>query len=164
MDQLKLSIKPKLEPNSRQCLKSSGYSVKVNDWELGRGVTDFKLEMSADKKPKATITFTPDIIDVDDVMFEKNYSEFMEYTQKQRKESAKELEKAKLRTSGVECEIDQYIKLRIGLSKDDWNTLNALYDAQMHEKERQLTKNLSMSEIDIDKFRSDAQELLGISE
>lgn len=68
MDQLKISIKPKYEPNSRQCLKSSGYSVKVNDWELGRGVTDFKLEMSADKKPKATITFTPDIIDADEMM------------------------------------------------------------------------------------------------
>ena len=68
MKQLKLSIKPKQEPNDGQCLRSSGYSVKINDWELGRGVIDFKLEMSADKKPKATVTFTPDVIDVDEMM------------------------------------------------------------------------------------------------
>ena len=68
MKQLKLNIKPKQEPNDGQCLRSSGYSVKINDWELGRGVIDFKLEMSADKKPKATVTFTPDVIDVDEMM------------------------------------------------------------------------------------------------
>ena len=65
MKQLKLSIKPKQEPTEGQRLHSSGYSIKINDWELGRGVTDFKLEMSADKKPKATVTFTPDVVDVD---------------------------------------------------------------------------------------------------
>ena len=68
MEQLKVSIKPKQEPTEGQCLRSSGYSVKIDDWELGHGVTDFKLEMSADKKPKATVTFTPDVIDVDEVM------------------------------------------------------------------------------------------------
>lgn len=68
MNELKLSVKPKQEPIEGQCLNSSGYSIKINDWELGRGVTDFKLEMSADKKPKATVTFTPDVIDVDEMM------------------------------------------------------------------------------------------------
>ena len=68
MKRLKLSTKSKSEPGYGQCLNSSGYSIKINDWELGRGVTDFKLEMSADKKPKATVTFTPDVIDVDEVM------------------------------------------------------------------------------------------------
>jgi hypothetical protein len=68
MKQLKLNIKPKQEPTEDQSLNSSGYSIKINDWELGRGVTDFKLEMSADKKPKATVTFTPDVIDVDEMM------------------------------------------------------------------------------------------------
>lgn len=65
MESLKLSIKPKLEPNDGQCLRSSGYSVEINDWELGRGVTDFRLEMPADGKPKATITFIPDVVDID---------------------------------------------------------------------------------------------------
>lgn len=68
MKRLKLSIKPKYEPSDGQCLNSSGYSIKVNDWELGRGVINFKLEMSADKKPKATVTFIPDVIDVDEMM------------------------------------------------------------------------------------------------
>lgn len=52
MKQLKLSIKPKREPNEGQSLNSSGYSIKINDWELGYGVTDFKLEMSAGKNQK----------------------------------------------------------------------------------------------------------------
>ena len=68
MKTLKLSIKPRREPSEDQLLNSSGYSIKINDWELGRGVTDFKLEMSASKKPKATITFTPSVIDVDEMM------------------------------------------------------------------------------------------------
>ena len=68
MKHLKLSIKPKREPSEGQLLNSSGYSIKINDWELGRGVTDFKLEMSASKKPKATITFTPSGTDVDEMM------------------------------------------------------------------------------------------------
>lgn len=67
-ENLRLTIKPKLEPSEGQCLNSSGYSVKINDWELGRGVTDFRLEMPAGKKPKATLTFTPDVIDVDEMM------------------------------------------------------------------------------------------------
>ena len=65
MKQLKLSIKPKQEPAEGQSLNSSGYSVKINDWELGRGVIDFKLEMPADKKPKITITAIPDVIEID---------------------------------------------------------------------------------------------------
>lgn len=68
MQELKLSIKPKIESTEGQILLSSGYSVKINDWELGRGVTDFKLEMPAGEKPKATITFTPDVIDVDETV------------------------------------------------------------------------------------------------
>lgn len=68
MEQLKVSIKPKQEPTEGQCLRSSGYSIKINDWELGRGVTDFKLEMPPEEKPKATVTFTPDVIDVDEMM------------------------------------------------------------------------------------------------
>lgn len=95
MNELKLSIKPKQEPTEGQCLRSSGYSVTINDWELGRGVTDFKLEMSADKKPKATVTFTPDILEVDDVAvdlqilgaFDRAYSDFIAKTQNEKEKS-----------------------------------------------------------------------------
>lgn len=68
MQELKLSIKPKIEPIEGQTLLSSGYSIKINDWELGRGVTDFRLEMPAGEKTKATITFTPDVINVDETV------------------------------------------------------------------------------------------------
>lgn len=68
MEQLKVTIKPKLAPSEGQCLNSSGYSVKINDWELGRGVSEFKLEMPAGEKPKATVTFTPDVIDVNEIV------------------------------------------------------------------------------------------------
>lgn len=68
MKTLKLSIKPKRKPSEGQPLKSSGYSIKINDWELGFGVTDFKLEMSASEKPKAIITLSPSVIDVDEMM------------------------------------------------------------------------------------------------
>lgn len=68
MKRLKLSIKPKYEPSDGQCLNSSGYSIKVNNWELGRSVTDFRLEMPPGEKPKAIVTFTPDVIDVDEMM------------------------------------------------------------------------------------------------
>lgn len=69
MNKIKLSIKPKQEPTEGQCLRSSGYSVKINDWELGRGVIDFKLEMPADKKPKITITAIPDVMEIDATVF-----------------------------------------------------------------------------------------------
>lgn len=99
MKQLKLSIKPKQEPTEGQSLNSSGYSVKINDWELGRGVTDFKLEMSADKKPKATVTFTPDVIETNGVVvdpqvleaFDRAYSEFIVKTQNEKEQSEQEL-------------------------------------------------------------------------
>lgn len=67
MEKLKVSIKPKYEPSKGQCLLSSGYSIVVNNRELGRGVTDFKLEIPAGQKPKDTLTFTPDILDVDEM-------------------------------------------------------------------------------------------------
>ena len=65
MNKINLRIKPKHDPTEGQCLRSSGYSVKINDWELGRGVIDFKLEMPADKKPKITITAIPDVMEID---------------------------------------------------------------------------------------------------
>ncbi|HFU4503919.1 TPA: hypothetical protein ACGPBB_001574 [Streptococcus suis] len=68
MEQLKVTIKPKLELSEEQCLNSSRYSVKIGDWELGKGVVDFKLEMPAGEKPKATVTFIPSLIDIDEMM------------------------------------------------------------------------------------------------
>ena len=95
MKQLKLSIKPKQEPTEGQSLNSSGYSVKINDWELGRGVTGFRLEMPANGKPKITIDFIPDIIETNGVVvdpqvlevFEQAYSDFIAKTQNEKEKS-----------------------------------------------------------------------------
>lgn len=68
MEQLKVTIKPKFEPAEGQTLKGSGYSININGWELGRGVTHFKLDMPAGQKPKATITFEPQLVDIEGVV------------------------------------------------------------------------------------------------
>ena len=116
MKQLKLSIKPKQEPTEGQSLNSSGYSVKINDWELGRGVTGFRLEMPADGKPKITIDFTPDVIETNGVVvdpqilesFEQAYSDFTAKIQNEQEKSEQELQDiAKSPTI-----IERYISLR----------------------------------------------------
>ena len=68
MKSLKVTIRPKQASDSEQPLLSSGYSVKINDWELGKGVVDFRLEMPAGEKPKAIVTFIPSLVDIDEMM------------------------------------------------------------------------------------------------
>ena len=150
MEQLKLTIKPKYEPSEGQCLNSSGYSVKVNDWELGRGVTDFRLEMSADKKPKATVTFTPDVIDVDEMMAVVGVQTIFE-------KSNEEQEAMKNK------QIEHYIGLRQALTSEEWKELDGIYNHLLYEKERNLTKDLTLNESEIKDFRKYAQKLSGIN-
>lgn len=166
MKQLKLSIKPKQEPTEGQSLNSSGYSVKINDWELGRGVTDFKLEMSADKKPKATVTFTPDVIETNGVVvdpqvleaFDQSYSEFIVKTQNEKEQSEQRLQDiAKSLTI-----IERYISLRQSLTRKGWEELNSLYDHQLNEKERNLSKDMTLDSSETNAFRKYAQMVLGL--
>ena len=166
MKQLKLSIKPKQEPTEGQSLNSSGYSVKINDWELGRGVTDFRLEMSADKKPKATVTFTPDVIETNGVVvdsqvleaFDRAYSEFIVKTQNEKEQSEQRLQDiAKSLTI-----IERYISLRQSLTRKGWEELNSLYDHQLNEKERNLSKDITLDSSETNAFRKYAQMVLGL--
>ena len=166
MKQLKLSIKPKQEPTEGQSLNSSGYSVKINDWELGRGVTDFKVEMSADKKPKATVTFTPDVIETNGVVvdpqvletFDRAYSEFIVKTQNEKEQSEQRLQDiAKSLTI-----IERYISLRQSLTRKGWEELNSLYDHQLNEKERNLSKDMTLDSSETNAFRKYAQMVLGL--
>lgn len=166
MKQLKLSIKPKQEPTEGQSLNSSSYSVKINDWELGRGVTDFKLEMSADKKPKATVTFTPDVIETNGVVvdpqvleaFDQSYSEFIVKTQNEKEQSEQRLQDiAKSLTI-----IERYISLRQSLTRKGWEELNSLYNYQMNEKERNLSKDITLDDSETNVFRKHAQMVLGL--
>lgn len=56
--------------------------------------------------------------------------------------------------------IERYISLRQSLTPEEWNTLNAIYDHQIYEKERQLTKGLTLNNSEIKAFRSDAQKFI----
>ncbi len=168
MKQLKLSIKPKQEPTEGQSLNSSGYSVKINEWELGRGVIDFKLEMPADKKPKATVTFTPDILEVDNVAvdlqileaFDRAYSDFIAKTQNEKEKSEQRLQDiAKSLTI-----IERYISLRQSLTREGWEELNSLYDYQLNEKERNLSKDITLDDSETNVFHKHAQMVLGLIE
>lgn len=168
MKQLKLSIKPKQEPTEGQSLNSSGYSVKINDWELGRRVTDFKLEMSADKKPKATVTFTPDILEVDNVAvdlqileaFDRAYSDFLVKTQNEKEKSEQRLQDVAKSLSIIE----RYISLRQFLTRKGWEELNSLYNYQLNEKERNLSKDITLDDSETNVFRKHALRAMGIIE
>lgn len=168
MKQLKLSIKPKQEPTEGQSLNSSGYSVKINDWELGRGVTDFKLEMSADKKPKVTVTFTPDVIETNGVVvdpqvleaFEQAYSDFTTKIQN-------EQEKSEQRLQGIAKSltiIERYISLRQLFTQKGWEEINSLYNYQLNEKERNLSKDITLDDSETNVFRKHALMMMGIIE
>lgn len=168
MKQLKLSIKPKQEPTEGQSLNSSGYSVKINDWELGRGVTDFKLEMSADKKPKATVTFTPDVIETNGVVVDPQvlealkqvYSDFTAKIQNEKEQSEQRLQDIAKSLSVIE----RYISLRKLFSQKGWEELNSLYNYQLNEKERNLSKDITLDDSETNVFRKHAQRAMGIIE
>ena len=164
MKQLKLSIKPKQEPTEGQSLNSSGYSVKINDWELGRGVTGFRLEMPANGKPKITIDFTPDIIETNGVVvdpqvlevFDRAYSDFTAKTQNEKEKSEQRLQDiAKSPTI-----IERYISLRQSLARKRREELNSLYDHQLNEKERNLSKDITLDDSETNVFRKHAQMVL----
>lgn len=168
MKQLKLSIKPKQELTEGQSLNSSGYSVKINDWELGRGVTDFKLEMSADKKPKVTVTFTPDILEVDNTAvdlqileaFDRAYSDFIAKTQNEQEESEQRLQDIEKSLPIIE----RYISLRQLFTRKGWEELNSLYNYQLNEKERNLSKDITLDDSETNVFRKHALRMMGIIE
>lgn len=168
MKQLKLSIKPKQEPTEGQCLHSSGYSVKINDWELGRGVTGFRLEMPANGKPKITIDFTPDIIETNGVVvdpqilesFEQAYSDFTAKIQNEKEKSEQRLQDIAESLTIVE----RYISLRQSLTRKGWEELNSLYDHQLNEKERNLSKDITLDDSETNVFRKHAQRAMGLIE
>ena len=168
MKQLKLSIKPKQEPTEGQSLNSSGYSVKINDWELGRGVTGFRLEMPANGKPKITIDFTPDIIETNGVVvdpqvlevFEQAYSDFTAKIQNEQEKSERELQDVAKSLPIIE----RYIGLRQAFTRKGWEELNSLYNSRLNEKERNLSKDITLDDSETNVFRKYALRMMGIIE
>ncbi len=166
MKQLKLSIKPKQEPTEGQSLNSSGYSVKINDWELGRGVTSFRLEMPANGKPKITIDFTPDVIETNGVAvdpqileaFEQAHSDFIAKTQNEKEKSEQRLHDVAKSLSIIE----RYISLRQLFTQKGWEEINSLFNYQLNEKERNLSKDITLNDSEINAFRKHAQRAMGV--
>jgi hypothetical protein len=73
-DKLKLSIKPRKENPT----KSADYQMKVNDWELAKGVRKVTLDMDAPEKPTLIIECHPDIIEIDDVAVDAVFKDHSE--------------------------------------------------------------------------------------
>ncbi|MFS7425166.1 hypothetical protein AB6876_03430 [Carnobacterium maltaromaticum] len=55
-EKLVLSIKSRVEDKGKR-KPSNHYDVKLNDWDLGRGVTKLNLDMPANGIPKLTISW-----------------------------------------------------------------------------------------------------------
>ena len=60
--------------------------------------------------------------------------------------------------------IERYIGLRQALNSEEWKELDGIYNYLLYEKERNLTKDLTLNESEIKDFRKYAQKLSGINE
>ncbi len=58
--------------------------------------------------------------------------------------------------------IERYISLRQSLTRKGWEELNSLYDHQLNEKERNLSKDMTLDGSETNAFRKHAQMILGI--
>ena len=122
--------------------------------------------MSADKKPKATVTFTPDVIETNGVVvdpqvleaFDRAYSDFIAKTQNEKEQSEQKLQDIAKSLSVIE----RYIRLRQSLTRKGWEELNSLYNHQLNEKERNLSKDMTLDGSETNAFRKHAQMVLGI--
>ena len=60
--------------------------------------------------------------------------------------------------------IERYIGLRQALTSEECKELDGIYNYLLYEKERNLTKDLTLNESEIKDFRKYAQKLSGINE
>lgn len=70
-EKLVLSIKSREEDKGER-KPSNHYDVKLNDWDLGRGVTKLNLGMPANGIPKLTIECFIDEVEIDGLVVDKN--------------------------------------------------------------------------------------------
>ena len=74
-ERLKLSIRKRTD----NPIMSANYEVKLNDWELGHGVTKLNLSMPAGEKPKLTIECFLDEVDIRDLLIEPEICHLEKY-------------------------------------------------------------------------------------
>lgn len=70
-EKLVLSIKSREEDKGKR-KPSNHYDVKLNDWDLGRGVTKLNLDMPANGIPKLTIECFIDEVEIEGLVIDKN--------------------------------------------------------------------------------------------
>lgn len=90
--------------------------------------------------------------------FEIDYSKFIDKTQKEQERAEQELQDVAKSLSIIE----RYISLRQSLTQKEWQVLNSIYNYQLNEKERNLTKDLTLDDSETNVFRKHAQRAVGI--
>lgn len=102
-------------------------------------------------KIKASTTEIVKAIEID-------YSKFIDKTQKKQERAEQELQDVAKSLSIIE----RYISLRQSLTRKGWEELNSLYDYQLNEKERNLSKDITLNDSETNAFRKYAQRTIGI--
>lgn len=92
--------------------------------------------------------------------WEDAYSDFIVKTQNEKEQSEQRLQDIAKSPTIIEC----YISLRQSLSRKIWEELNSLYNYQLNEKERNLSKDLTLDDSETNVFRKHAQRAMGIIE
>ena len=58
--------------------------------------------------------------------------------------------------------IERYIRLRQSFTRKGWEEINSLYEYQLNEKERNLSKDITLNDSETNAFRKYAQRNIGI--
>lgn len=58
--------------------------------------------------------------------------------------------------------IERYIRLRQSFTRKGWEEINSLYEYQLNEKERNLSKDITLNDSETNAFRKYAQRAIGI--
>lgn len=90
--------------------------------------------------------------------FEIDYSKFIDKTQKKQERAEQELQDVAKSLSIIE----RYIRLRQSLTRKGWEEINSLYEYQLNEKERNLSKDITLNDSETNAFRKYAQRTIGI--
>lgn len=89
--------------------------------------------------------------------WEDAYSDFIAKTQNEQEQSEQRLQDIAESLTIVE----RYISLRQSLTRKGWEELNSLYNYQLNEKERDLSKDITLDDSEINAFRKHAQRAIG---
>lgn len=85
-------------------------------------------------------------------------SDFIAKTQTKQEQSEQELQDIEKSLSIIE----RYISLRQLFTQKGWEEINSLYNYQLNEKERNLSKDITLNDSEINAFRKHAQRAMGV--